>query len=384
MILSEPPGTGAPAPIARPASLPALTSLRFFLALGVVLFHYQVTMLPAGATPIALIERGRLGVDIFFILSGFVLAHVYGPQVQDGRYDHREFLVARFARIYPTHIAMLVLMALLAGVAILLRQPFASGGYTLAGWLADLTLVQAWFPITPTEWNGPAWSLSAEWAAYLAFPVFAFVGLKRGRNPWVTIGVAGVLFVVLDALYRRMYGEVLTQADFYLGVMRIPAQFLYGIGLQQLSLRLRPRRTMAIAAATASAAAVVLMMALQADERLTVAVSGLLVLSLAMVSRVGADGPLAHPWALAAGEASYAIYLAHMPLLVIWKNGVALLRGIDSSYLMTPWEAIVLLSITVAAGFALHFIWEGPARRWLRIRLSRAPISPSSLTERTT
>lgn len=376
---SRPPPAGA-----RPALLPALTSLRFLLALGVVLFHYQVTMLPAGATPIALIERGRLGVDMFFILSGFVLAHVYGPQVRDGRYSHGDFLAARFARIYPTHLAMLVLMALLAGLALLLRQPFDQQGYTLSGWLADLTLVQAWLPITPTAWNGPAWSLSAEWAAYLAFPVFAFLGLKRGRNPWLTIAMAGALFVALDAVYRWRCGEVLTRADDYFGVLRIPAQFLYGIGLQQLGARLRRRKVPAITASVISAGAVLLMMAFQVDERLTVAVSGILVLSLAMVSRAGADGLLAHPWALAAGEASYALYLVHMPLMVIWKNGLAMLGGIDSRYVMAPWEAAVLLPISIAAGFALHFAWEGPARRWLRARLSRAATSPAPLTERTT
>lgn len=65
------------------ADLRALTSLRGFLALGVVLFHYQLQWDPAlGFSPI--IERSRLAVDAFFMLSGFILAHVYGPSFAAG------------------------------------------------------------------------------------------------------------------------------------------------------------------------------------------------------------------------------------------------------------------------------------------------------------
>ncbi|OYW90451.1 MAG: acyltransferase, partial [Caulobacterales bacterium 32-67-6] len=86
---------------AFPDRMPALTSIRFWLALGVVLFHYQLNMVPQGGTGVALIERARLAVDFFFILSGFVLAHVYGRHVREGRYSHGRFLIARLARIYP-------------------------------------------------------------------------------------------------------------------------------------------------------------------------------------------------------------------------------------------------------------------------------------------
>jgi hypothetical protein len=351
-----------------------LTSIRFVLALGVVLFHYQVNMITPEAVPIALIERARLGVDIFFILSGFVLAHVYGPQIQEGRYSHRRFIVARFARIYPTHLAMLVLMGLVAIIAVMLRQPFAAAGHSLTDWFADLFLVQAWLPISPTEWNGPAWSLSAEWAAYLTFPLFAYVGLRRGRNPWLTVLLAALVFAVMDLIYRRISGEVVTHADSTFGVLRIPGQFLYGIGLPQLSRRLHPRPAMAVAAEIISASALLASMHWQLDERITVALAGPFVLSLAMVSRSGADGVLAHPAALLAGEASYALYLAHMPVLVIWKNAIAVLTGSDSSYRLSVVEVAVLLPITLAAAVALYTLWENPARAWIRGRLS----SPSN------
>ncbi|MBU2270678.1 MAG: acyltransferase family protein, partial [Alphaproteobacteria bacterium] len=80
--------------------------MRAFLAVGVVLFHYQLQWDPAlGYSPI--LERSRLAVDAFFMLSGFILAHVYGPAFAAGAFNYRRFLVARLARLYPLHLAIL-------------------------------------------------------------------------------------------------------------------------------------------------------------------------------------------------------------------------------------------------------------------------------------
>lgn len=370
--------TGAVDPTAPvpgfPDRLPALTSVRFWLALGVVLFHYQLNMVPEGGTGIALIERARLAVDFFFILSGFVLAHVYGAQIREGLYSHRRFLIARLARIYPAHIAMLAFMAVIAVAGLLLGQPFDAESYSAPGFLSAVALIHAWFPATtPNEWNGPSWSLSAEWAAYLAFPLFAFIGLRRNRSPLTTIGLALALFIAIDAFYRGWYGEILTHAEFVLGVLRILPEFLFGIGLYQLGARLRVGPKLAVGFAVGSVALLLSLMAISADERITVGVAGLVILSLALLARSGSDRLFAHPWALEAGEASYALYLVHLPLLIVWKNATAMMADGDSGYRMSIPEAGLLLVITLAAAFALHALWERPARRWVRRRFLSPP-----------
>ena len=86
---------GAARAAAFPQNLPALTSVRFFLALGVVLFHYQLQWPWDTLATTGLLDRARLGVDAFFILSGFVLTHAYREAIADGRLDYRRFLVAR-------------------------------------------------------------------------------------------------------------------------------------------------------------------------------------------------------------------------------------------------------------------------------------------------
>ncbi|MFC5343334.1 acyltransferase family protein [Brevundimonas staleyi] len=358
-----------PARSVFPDRLPALTSIRFWLALGVVLFHYQLNIVAEGEQGLALIERARLAVDFFFILSGFVLAHAYGSQVEDGSYSHRRFLIARLARIYPAHLAMLGLMLLIVLTALLSGQPFDIESYGPEGFLSALFLTHAWIPsLAPNEWNGPSWSLSAEWAAYLAFPIFAWAGLKVRRNPWIVTGVAATLFLGLDAFYRWRFGDLLTHAELNFGVLRIVPEFLLGVGLYRLGERLRWSRGMTVAMATGSIAALIGLMSVGADERLIVFSASLVILSLAMLARTQADQVFAHPWLLEAGEASYALYLVHLPLLILWKNGMALFTGIDSSYRMSFPEAGVLLLLTLACAFALHAFVERPARRWIRKR----------------
>src|SRR5207248_4950980 len=88
-----------------PASeLPALTALRGIAAVGVLLFHSSYYAYHfAGGSPPWLWRRGYLAVDLFFFLSGFVLTHVYGRRLTDGKSWPAigRFLWARFCRIYP-------------------------------------------------------------------------------------------------------------------------------------------------------------------------------------------------------------------------------------------------------------------------------------------
>ncbi|MBJ7448713.1 MAG: acyltransferase, partial [Brevundimonas sp.] len=88
-----------------PADLRALTTLRFFAALWVVLFaawpHLDVAFTPN------VVAKGYLGVETFFILSGFILSHVYLEGAGTKRFSYGGFLWARLARVYPLHLATL-------------------------------------------------------------------------------------------------------------------------------------------------------------------------------------------------------------------------------------------------------------------------------------
>lgn len=362
-----------------PNNLPALTSVRFALALGVVFFHYQLQWPWDSMASTGILNRARLGVDAFFILSGFVLTHAYRQALEDRRLDYRRFLAARFARVYPAHVAVLAFVLVMVGAATLIGAEFDHGLYNPLGLLTTLLLVHAWLPETVVaEWNGPSWSLSAEWFAYLAFPAFAWVGLVLARRPWVLLALSGLVFLVLDLIYQAVFGDVVVHAELNMGVLRIIPEFLYGIGLYRLGQRLRPTRQWAIGAAWLSAITLLTLMHLKADDRIVVAAAGPLILSLGLLSKASADRALAHPWMLAGGEASYALYLVHMPILIGWKGVNSALTQRPSAYVLAWWEIACLLTLTLVAAFALHYLFEGPARTWIRRRADRLWPAPGS------
>lgn len=355
-----------------PDRLDPLTGVRFFLALGVVLFHYQLQWtLPEGAA--GLLNRARLAVDIFFILSGFILTHVY---LQGDRpVNYRRFLAARFARIYPAHLFILVAMLALVLVAPLLDVGLEPGRFNAADFLTTFFLIQAWFPLDGMVlWNGPAWSLSAEWAVYLAFPAYAAVALRFRHRPWMLVAAATGLFILLDAIYRQWFGSVLPRAEDNMGVLRIVPEFLLGIGLYYLGARWAPSPRTAIAGAVGATVALLLAMQIGADDRLIVAAAGPFVLALALLAKAGVRTFLSHPITIFAGEASFALYLVHIPILMVWRNAAQTLGGWPGDYRMGLLELAAMLAVTLAAAAAIYGLVERPSRSWLRRRtVGRTP-----------
>ena len=363
-----------PARAPFPDVLDPLTSVRFFLALGVVLFHFQLYWtLPAESA--GLLNRARLGVDVFFILSGFILTHVYLHG--NGAPDYKRFLAARFARIYPAHLFILLAMLGLVLIAPMVGVGLEPGRFNPADFAGTLLLVQAWFPReTMALWNGPAWSLSAEWFAYLAFPAYAAVALRLRSRPWVLIALAALLFVALDAFYRAQFGRVLPRAEDSLGILRILPEFLYGIGLYYLGQRWTLSPRLAVLVALATTAALLALMQVGADDRVIVAAAGPFILSLALLAKAPVTTFLSHPIALFAGEASFALYLVHIPMLMVWRNAVQAVAGWPEDYRMGVGELSSLLVLTLVAAAAIHVFVEQPGRRWLRSRMTPRRADP--------
>ena len=163
----------------------ALTGLRIVAAVWVVLFHFRPMLsdispdLRENLSPI--LNCGAQGVDLFFILSGFVLAWNYLDRM--GRsWSTREmlhFLWLRLARVYPVYLVTLHLAALLVILSLHVGHvplPEVSS-LTAISYVRQVLLVQLWFEpfFDGTSWDGPAWSISAEWLAYLLFGALVLV-----------------------------------------------------------------------------------------------------------------------------------------------------------------------------------------------------------------
>ncbi|HEX4113628.1 MAG TPA: acyltransferase [Stellaceae bacterium] len=163
----------------------SLTALRGIAALLVLLYHVILT------SPFS---RGYLGVDLFFMLSGFVLMHTYGQRFGAGvRWPgYRDFLYARWSRIYPIHLLTLLLLLPLFG------QGVRFSGSAL---LQNLLLTQGPWYTAGQSWNTSAWSLSVEWHAYLLFPLIAALTMRRGK---IACGILGAICVLTLALLLKV------------------------------------------------------------------------------------------------------------------------------------------------------------------------------------
>ena len=155
--------------------VPALTGIRALAALLVLGMHTEQNV-PAGLDSLLpFFARGYLGVDFFFVLSGFIITHVYFASLASpSRSAVQIFLWHRLIRLYPVHIT--VLAGLVAIVSLAHAAGFTFNNPQEWQWnelLWQLTLLHAWGVTASPGWNAPSWSISAEWFAYLLFPLLA-------------------------------------------------------------------------------------------------------------------------------------------------------------------------------------------------------------------
>jgi peptidoglycan/LPS O-acetylase OafA/YrhL len=184
-----------------------LTPLRGIAALLVAVFHFEMAIarfVPASTT--MFFEKSYLMVDLFFVMSGFIMFHVYGENFNKriGRNSLREFIVARFARIYPLHFFTLMLLVFL----VMIFSPAGTYPNAIefpAAIPTNIFLLQSFYIHKIFTWNIPSWSISAECAAYALFPIVALL-ISRKRNLSVfllTIFVAGAYLSIMYLLPRK-------------------------------------------------------------------------------------------------------------------------------------------------------------------------------------
>ncbi len=233
--------------ITRPTEIRALAGARAIPPMILVLFHFCEGHGYRGAKWFDLpVGRGYIWVEFFFALSGFVLTYVYGARVMDfwtGK-AFVPFLKARLARLYPLHLAMLLVMV---AMIVIMRALARHYGYVSIydepyhpivnwqGFVASLFLIQAWNLFGYLSWNGASWFVSVEWLLVLLFPFYLWIA--RGRWPW-GLALIAVGAGALGWLANTGYGLDLT---FHNGIYRGMADFAIGVGMAMLYRAIKPR-----------------------------------------------------------------------------------------------------------------------------------------------
>ena len=175
----------------RSGEIKALTGLRIVAALWVVLFHFRPLLWQAApdfASALApILDCGAQGVDLFFILSGFVLTWNYLDKMGKSWSTRAtlRFLWLRLARVWPVYLVTMHLAALWIIFTLNVGHVPSETVSTLnaISYIRQLLLVQLWFQpfFDGSSWDGPAWSISAEWLAYLVFGLLILVVFRIAR-----------------------------------------------------------------------------------------------------------------------------------------------------------------------------------------------------------
>jgi peptidoglycan/LPS O-acetylase OafA/YrhL len=342
------------------------TSLRGIAAVLVVAFHYAVPLRDVGFDVnrhTILVARGYLWVDLFFILSGYILCHVYLTRLFDLG-SIALFFRARLARIYPLHIATLLLLVgcqvalpRITGVSVDFGKPD-----TL--WLNVLD-IHAWGMLTHYGWNFPSWSISAEFAAYLLFPIIC-IGIRLA--PAITFSVLASVVVA------RMIFVALTPPRYHfeqLALFECLPMFALGIMLyRSRPFALRSSFAMTSALQLVALVGIVFAMHFGLNDAMLVFPFALLIFSTqadtGAAGRVLRSGPL-----VMLGEWSYSIYMIHIPVLfllqVAWPTIAVQPFGLSAPAANV---SLVLAStiMTVILGCLSFHYFEKPIRDWLRPR----------------
>jgi peptidoglycan/LPS O-acetylase OafA/YrhL len=338
----------------------ALTGLRAFLAIWVVtrhLFHaFDAGPFFDLGMSVPLFDKGYLGVDGFFILSGFILAYNYANDSNGRPFSYREFISARFARVYPVHF-----VCLFAAAAMILfkehhlhKHIIGTDQTTWLGFAQNLVLLNAWSLKTITGWNDVAWSVSAEWFAYVFFPLFVLLAPARNR---VMAMIALLLPIAALVLIEWNAADHLSLPG---GLSRLVPEFYAGVLLCRIR-RIGAFADLPMFTGTAAIALVLAGVFIGSDS---LSVVGLGVLVFALSSRMDwIARPLSLAWVVYLGEVSYCLYMVQRFPLEALSFARKQIHFVGA--LPMPVQMLIFFAALLLSAMALHHVIENPVRGWL-------------------
>jgi peptidoglycan/LPS O-acetylase OafA/YrhL len=368
----------------RSGEIKALTGLRIIAAVWVVLFHFRPLLrdaVPGFRDALApVLNCGAQGVDLFFILSGFVLTWNYLDRM-GWAFSLRatlHFLWLRLARVWPVYLVTLHLAALWVIFTLHIGHVPSEdvSQLTAVSYVRQILLVQLWFQpyFDGSSWDGPAWSISAEWLAYLLFGalvlvVFRMAHATRARSlMWLAVAASLPPMVLL-----LLSGQFYTPWSW---LPRIVMQFTAGALVAAAVGRLRPtdrgRRSAGYASVLLIAAIVGLLYIFDAHPLHGMQDTGGLVdvlfVPLVMTLAIGAGSLpalLSTRLMVFGGQISFCVYMVHELVHTAWiwtaEQFELTLQGSVGKLVI-----VGLLTITIGAAIVLFQFVEEPARRWMR------------------
>jgi peptidoglycan/LPS O-acetylase OafA/YrhL len=356
----------------------ALDGLRGVAALLVVLLHVEW---PNHLTENRFVQHGYVAVDLFFILSGLVIASNYSHRIANLR-EAKSFLGLRLFRLYPLHLAMIGAFFLLECAKLVALRAFGilpgpqipfTGSESFGALAANVFLINGLHVLRGPAWNGASWSISCELAAYVVFSIVALTGILRRRRFFqVGLLLAGAGYATL-ALERRTLDVTVDW-----GIIRCLAGFFLGMLIYQFNRRdiLGRSRILRAACGIVVTIALLLTMAFSSGPFIALVIP-LFVIAIAVLQFD--QGPVARllisPVAQFLGRISYSIYMVHgllvVCLLIILKRVFVLSTAMNPIreypiVAINPWIGdllvIGIVVAVVAAASVSYAVIEEPGR----------------------
>jgi peptidoglycan/LPS O-acetylase OafA/YrhL len=359
-----------------------LDSLRGIAALSVVIFHFQFDFFDKADYPNTFAyAKGYLAVDLFFVLSGVVLAYRYGEGLRTGEVSIGRFLIARLARLYPLHFATLIFIATLVAYAGTWGKTDFGGGSTPGyALILNLLLIQCIGLLPTATFNIVSWSISTELVVNAIYSVMARAP-GRLAHVLIALSAASALAILIAAPGLPLYFGVMYESTFGVaaGLFRCIFGFMIGVlfyrGIVATRLHERISPLIAICAALAlivgahAAAHGLGLSSYWALDYVIVAVDFPLLLLLALVKGTPINWLLRLAPLNFLGLISYSIYLMHVPVqLTLYP-----LRAFMPAWLtVAPGGGFLLIAVTILASTATYWAIEQRGRILaLRLTVSR-------------
>ena len=344
--------------------LDQLTTTRFIAALSVVFFHGGRNLGILSYFP--MLTAGPTAVGYFFVLSGFVMALAYYHP--EAPFNFRSYWLARFSRIYPVYILSFALTCL--------QHPNILSKVKPPEIWANIFLYQAWIPNYALSFNTAAWSLSVEVFFYLIFPIFLIQAMRLSVKQviWSALG----FWVFSQLMHSFLIFHLMPGAENFLAYFPLfhLNAFLFGLagGIWYLtySSRLTLSQSMNRICLATALGVLLLLLSLREylptfphnfslDEGLLAPLFLIIILTLAWDTSRLSQG-LSHPWLVLLGDASYALYILHLPIRGLFGR---LLELTDKRIAFDVKFPIYILLAIVLCVVVFKYI-ERPAREWLR------------------
>jgi peptidoglycan/LPS O-acetylase OafA/YrhL len=363
-----------------------LDALRGAAALMVVWYHFFEGFAFAEGTAITTFNHGHLGVDLFFMLSGFVISYAYDDRWQGAhnRLTLKEFFKRRLIRLHP----MLIMGAVIGLITFCLQGSVKwDGSATPMSWsLVALVLTMLFIPAYPGasydlrgngemfSLNGPSWSLFFEYIGNLLYALI----IRRLSTRLLAIltailGVAWCWFATTDVSGYDMIGIgwTLDTVNFWGGMLRMMFPFSLGMLMARNFKPVKIKGIFWIAWAVLFA-----LFSVPAFEKCgEISINGLyefaciLLVFPAIVWFTASGtttGKVSSRLCKFLGDISYPLYIVHYPVMYLFYAWL-----IENKHytLGETWPVVIMVfAINIALAYACLKLYDEPVRRWLTKR----------------